>query len=68
MKTTAQTLLAIIGGLLGGFILFELIVRTALRTFNSVPIALIGTLSMVMPIAGAITAVLLIRRKRRSDN
>ncbi|MBD0384414.1 DUF5957 family protein [Paenibacillus sedimenti] len=66
MKTIGQTVLAIIGGFLGGFILFELIVRTALRMLESVPIAFIGTLSMVMPIAGAVTAVWLTRRKRRS--
>ncbi|MDF2651004.1 MAG: hypothetical protein K0Q73_6809 [Paenibacillus sp.] len=66
MKIISQIVLAIIGGFLGGFILFELIVRTALRTLDSVPIALIGTLSTVMPIAGAVTAVWLIRRKRRS--
>ncbi|QYR22361.1 hypothetical protein KZ483_05080 [Paenibacillus sp. sptzw28] len=66
MKTISQTVLAIIGGFLGGFVLFELIVRTALRTLDSVPIALIGTLSMVIPFMGAVIAVWLIRRRRRS--
>lgn len=64
MKNTVRTALALIGGFLGGFLVYELIVRMSLRMMDSVPIAFIGTLSMVMPIAGAIVALILIRRKK----
>ncbi|MGM0884435.1 MAG: hypothetical protein ACQEXQ_25765 [Bacillota bacterium] len=42
MKNAGITVLALIGGLVGGYILFELLVRISLRTFESVPIVFIG--------------------------
>ncbi|MCQ6561592.1 DUF5957 family protein [Paenibacillus mendelii] len=66
MKNAGITILALIGGLIGGFVLFELIVRFGLRMFDSVPIVFIGILSTLMPAAGAIIALLLVQRRRRS--
>jgi uncharacterized protein (DUF983 family) len=68
MKTTARTVLAVIGGFLGGFVVYEMITRISLQLFESVPLALIGTLSMLLPIGGAVTALILVRRRRQSNN
>ncbi|CAG7658715.1 hypothetical protein PAECIP111802_07141 [Paenibacillus allorhizosphaerae] len=54
--------LALIGGMLGGFIIFEWIVRIVMRLMDSFPVALIGTLSMILPLAGGIVTVLLVKR------
>ncbi|WP_145018681.1 hypothetical protein [Paenibacillus sp. Y412MC10] len=62
MKKTGMLFLAFVAGMLGGFILFEFIVRIVLRQMNTLPVTLIGALSMILPLAGGIFAVMLARR------
>ncbi|MET3849287.1 hypothetical protein [Paenibacillus sp. OAE614] len=62
MKKTGMLFLAFVAGMLGGFILFEFIVRIVLRQMNMLPVTLIGALSMILPLAGGIFAVMLARR------
>lgn len=65
MKNAGAKLLAIFGGAIGGFILYEIIVRIIVLNVSSVPWELVGLLSMVLPAAGAITTLLLLGRRKR---
>ncbi|WP_028612080.1 DUF5957 family protein [Paenibacillus harenae] len=62
MKKAGIFVLSLIGGLIGGFVLYEMIVRISLQLLNQVPIVFIAILSAVMPLAGAVTTVILTRR------
>ncbi|MBD2867685.1 hypothetical protein [Paenibacillus arenilitoris] len=64
MKRAFVMLLSIIGGLIGGFVLYELIVRITLQLVDQVPIAFIAILANVLPIGGAIAGGLLARKRR----
>ncbi|MEK3780468.1 hypothetical protein [Paenibacillus sp. FSL R5-0810] len=70
MKKTLMLFLTFVVGLLGGFILFEFIVRIVLRQMDTFPVMFIGALSMILPLAGGIAAVILGKRfsnKTRQD-
>jgi hypothetical protein len=58
MNNMLRAALAGLGGLVLGFIVFEIIVRFCFRVMEQVPIALIGTLSTLLPLGGAVAAVL----------
>ncbi|PJN55000.1 hypothetical protein PAEVO_17210 [Paenibacillus sp. GM2FR] len=62
MKKTGMLFLAFVVGILGGFTLFQFIVRIVLRQMDAFPVTLIGALSMILPLAGGIAAVMLARR------
>ncbi|WP_127596542.1 hypothetical protein [Paenibacillus lautus] len=62
MKKTGMLFLTFVVGVLGGFTLFEFIVRIVLRQMDTFPVTFIGALSMILPLAGGIAAVMLARR------
>ncbi|MDL1164254.1 hypothetical protein [Paenibacillus lautus] len=62
MKKTGMLFLAFVVGILGGFTLFQFIVRIVLRQMDAFPVTLIGALSMILPLAGGLAAVMLARR------
>ncbi|PYI56195.1 hypothetical protein [Paenibacillus flagellatus] len=64
MKQTGRIALAALGGFIGGFVVYELIVRLVMRLFEEVPVAFIGTLSMLLPCAGAVAAGIAAARRR----
>ncbi|MCV4231111.1 hypothetical protein OHJ21_08010 [Virgibacillus sp. LDC1] len=54
MKKTGMLFLAFVVGILGGFTLFQFIVRIVLRQMDAFPVTLIGALSMILPLAGGL--------------
>ena len=66
MKSWVKMLAAFLLGLIGGFVLFEVVVRATMRWMEAVPIAFIAALSFLLPLGGAFAAVALTARRERS--
>jgi len=66
MKSWMKLLAAFVLGLIGGFLLFEVVVRASLRWMEAVPIALIAAMSFLLPLGGAFAALALVARRKRT--
>jgi len=64
MKSWLNLLAAFILGLIGGFLLFEVVVRASLHWMEAVPIVFIAALSFLLPLGGAFAAVALAARRK----
>jgi|GEM_PF-3658008 len=63
MRKGLAITLAAFGGLIGGFVVYEMIAVIMVRTMSSIPWGLLHALPLVLPFAGAVTAALLIQRR-----
>lgn len=60
MKKVSLLLLALLAGYIGGYLLLDIFIKFSMQLFGGINVPIIGILSQILPLGGAITAFIVV--------